>query len=253
MKRTSSKLKFKKQIKEAGQMSLAFLLIFLLTMFTFGLTKTQTIVLAVGPNKVTICHATESLTNPYERIVVDEHAISGHFENNGTPIFGHEDDLLFQGEVDCPSPSSSPSPTPSPTPTSILLPTPTPTETPTPTATPTPTPSNNQGGETPSPTPTTVQSEPTPTQSVTSTPTPTATTSATPTPSNSNPQGSSNPTNSTSSDLSASNSSSQGEVLGATSLAPTGTFEEDFMNAVLFSGILLLVLSKVRFAHEKSK
>ena len=53
-------------------------------------------------DKVTICHATESETNPYNQIVVDSHAIGGHFENNGTPKAGHEEDLLFEGEVDCP-------------------------------------------------------------------------------------------------------------------------------------------------------
>lgn len=53
-------------------------------------------------HKVTICHATMSETNPYVRIVVDEHAINGHFENNGTPLAGHEDDILLEGEVDCP-------------------------------------------------------------------------------------------------------------------------------------------------------
>lgn len=61
-------------------------------------------VLAKQDHKVTICHATSSETNPYVRIVVDEHATAGHFDNNGTPESGHEDDLLFQGEVDCPQP-----------------------------------------------------------------------------------------------------------------------------------------------------
>ena len=52
--------------------------------------------------KVTICHATSSETNPWNRIVVSENATSGHFENNGTPKAGHEDDVLLQGEQECP-------------------------------------------------------------------------------------------------------------------------------------------------------
>lgn len=57
-----------------------------------------------GGNIVTICHATESEENPWTRIVVSENAIGGHFENHGTPKAGHEDDLLLDGEVDCPQP-----------------------------------------------------------------------------------------------------------------------------------------------------
>src|SRR5688572_766917 len=69
------------------------------------LNKGQEAWAANNNNKVTICHATGSATNPYVRTVVNANAISGHFENNGTPKSGHEDDLLFQGEVDCPAPT----------------------------------------------------------------------------------------------------------------------------------------------------
>lgn len=53
-------------------------------------------------HKITICHATESETNPYVRIVVDENATNGHFDENGTPLAGHEEDFLFDGIHDCP-------------------------------------------------------------------------------------------------------------------------------------------------------
>ena len=59
-----------------------------------------------SPHKVTICHATSSETNPWVRIVVDEHATNGHFDNNGTPLAGHEGDVLLQGDVPCPAPPS---------------------------------------------------------------------------------------------------------------------------------------------------
>jgi hypothetical protein len=55
-------------------------------------------------NKVTICHATGSEKNPYVRTVVDEHATKGHFDNQGTPLAGHEDDILLQGDVECTTP-----------------------------------------------------------------------------------------------------------------------------------------------------
>jgi hypothetical protein len=86
-------------------------------------------------NKVTICHATESNSNPWVRIVVAPQAIGGHFFNNGTPKAGHEDDILYQGEVQCPSPTVAPTATP--TPTDQATPTPTPTREPELTPTPT--------------------------------------------------------------------------------------------------------------------
>ncbi len=61
---------------------------------------------ATAPSKVTICHATESGDGDmivYQKIVVSENAIDGHFDNPGTPKSGHEDDLYFLGDdVDCP-------------------------------------------------------------------------------------------------------------------------------------------------------
>jgi len=58
----------------------------------------------IKPDKNVICHATGNHLTPYTRIVVSWNAISGHFENNGTPKAGHEDDLMFEGEdALCPS------------------------------------------------------------------------------------------------------------------------------------------------------
>ena len=94
---------------------------------------------------ITICHKTESETNQYVQIIVNHNATGGHFDNEGTPLFGHEVDLLFQGEVSCPEPSATPTTSPVPTPTStpVATSTPVPTSTPSssPSATPTSTPS----------------------------------------------------------------------------------------------------------------
>ena len=87
-------------------------IIILITAFILGMFITR------ANSKVTICHATSSDTNPYVRIVVSENATSGHFENNGTPKAGHEDDILLQGEKDCPTPPvEEPVPEPTPIPT----------------------------------------------------------------------------------------------------------------------------------------
>ena len=58
--------------------------------------------LAYNPD-VTICHATGSSSNPFVTIHTDSNSINGHFDNSGTPNSGHEDDLLFEGNVDCPT------------------------------------------------------------------------------------------------------------------------------------------------------
>ncbi len=58
-------------------------------------------------NKVTICHATSSESNPWERLVVDDNATAGHFEESGTPLSGHEDDILLSGDVPCPTEEES--------------------------------------------------------------------------------------------------------------------------------------------------
>lgn len=87
-------------------------------------------------DKVTICHAAGLAgTDKYVRIVVSSNAIFGHFENPGTPRAGHEEDILLQGEQQCPTDNvTTPTPTPSlsPTPTPETSPTSTPSESPSP-------------------------------------------------------------------------------------------------------------------------
>ena len=72
--------------------------------------------------KVTICHATSSETSPYVRIVVSGNATAGHFEENGTTKAGHEEDILLQGEVECPTPPKTPPNTPPVTPPAPSVP-----------------------------------------------------------------------------------------------------------------------------------
>lgn len=57
--------------------------------------------------KETICHATSSEVNPWVRLVVNPNAFNGHFEENGTPLAGHEEDILLEGDVECPLPDES--------------------------------------------------------------------------------------------------------------------------------------------------
>ena len=131
---------------------------------------------AGNSSKVTICHATSSVNNPYTLNTVDDSSIdneknkylNGHGDHTG-PVFdinGGKDQPRW-GDIIPPftSPSGSsfagynwteagksiwnsecnivkptPTPTPSPTPTPTPSPTPTPTPSPTPTPTPSPTP-----------------------------------------------------------------------------------------------------------------
>lgn len=151
-------------------------------------------VVADPPEFVTICHAAGlqgttqfvTLTLPYVAVYGE----AGHFNENGTPRAGHEQDYL--GECVTPTPTPTPSGSPTPTPSGS--------PTPTPSGSPTPTPSG-------SPTPT-----PTPTPEVTPTPTPTSTQ----TPGIGGPgDGSSDNLGCGSHDCSGNTVSSQGQVLGA--------------------------------------
>lgn len=70
-----------------------------------GLALTSGKAEAATNSKVTICHATSSQETPWVRINVSINAIGGHFENPGTPLSGHEDDLLFpdpDNNIKCP-------------------------------------------------------------------------------------------------------------------------------------------------------
>jgi hypothetical protein len=55
--------------------------------------------------KVTICHATSSKTNPYVKITISKNALKGHFNEHGTPRSGHLDDIMLDdASEDCPGP-----------------------------------------------------------------------------------------------------------------------------------------------------
>ncbi|MCH8889254.1 DUF5011 domain-containing protein [Patescibacteria group bacterium] len=67
-------------------------------------TDTQEVLATGGTDeeKITICHATGSDTNPWNTLHVSENSTGGHFDEQGTPEAGHESDLLLSGHVDCP-------------------------------------------------------------------------------------------------------------------------------------------------------
>ena len=57
----------------------------------------------VSAQGVTICHATGSATNPYTTLNLPTVSTGGHFDNNGTPQSGHEDDILNPPGGVCPT------------------------------------------------------------------------------------------------------------------------------------------------------
>jgi subtilisin-like proprotein convertase family protein len=133
-----------------------------------------------GDKKITICHATGNLQNPYVEIIIS-------LKENPHGHEGHEDDIIPAPLGGClgtndPSPTveNTATPTATHTPTDTSTPTNTPTDTPTPTNTPTRTPTNTETS-TNTPTQTLVPPTATPTHTNTSLP-PTATPTHTNTP-----------------------------------------------------------------------
>ena len=97
--------------------------------------------------KVTICHATSSSTNPFVTITISRNGWDGEGRNDHTLHVGDYEGACTVTPTPTPDPTPTPTPDPTPTPTPDPAPTPTPDPAPTPTPDPTPTP-------TPDPTPT---------------------------------------------------------------------------------------------------
>jgi outer membrane biosynthesis protein TonB len=119
------------------------------TRITAGVAAVVLVLAFAGPAsaeqviKFTICHATSSAEHPYSTIKVPEgSSLEPHLSDNpgNSPNAGHEQDLLLEGDAECPTGEPEPTPTPTPTPEATPTPTPEATPTPTPEATPTPTP-----------------------------------------------------------------------------------------------------------------
>ena len=236
---------------------------FLITLF-FGL-LTSVAILPSNTNKalasnnhipVTICHATGSTKNPFIQETVDDDAVDGNGnEHSDHNMPGHQngEDIIPPGVWDTngrnwnalgiaiwSNSCNDVTPTNTPTPTITHTPTPNVTtntgcvincDTPTPTLTTTPTPTATDD-VTPTPTPTTTQ------ETSTATPTPTPTT-----------------TNNSGSVLGASGTAPQVQttaaVLGASSMASTGTFMTNLMNSFLSLGMLSLTLGSLLYAKTK--
>lgn len=85
-------------------------------------------------DKVTICHAAGlEGTTKYVTLTISPNAVygangnAGHFEENGTPRAGHEQDYFGACQEPEPTPKPTPPPTPEPTPKPTPAPTPPPT------------------------------------------------------------------------------------------------------------------------------
>lgn len=279
-----------------------FALTSLLSLTSLLVLSTSNITASFAANdKITICHRTDSVTNPYVQITVDPNAADGDTGNdngqgdhaaehqgpvptNETEAQAFKDSNIMWGDIipphdnfpglnwtaegqaiynnGCNYTSVTPTQTPSETPTESVTPTSevTPTEEITPTEKPSPTPSTsseptptapacegascNTGGGGNIPTP---SEKVTPTTEVISTPgqgggpisTPTAPNAAeaptaTPTPGVGGAENIAGPT------PSASSGPTAGQILGASAMAPTGTFEENIINALGVIGGLLM-------------
>lgn len=179
----------------------------------------STLVFADNDGKITICHADgrdgtlhySTLTLSYNAVYQD-HGNGGHFYEDGTPKAGHENDYLGA----CREESGDPTPTPTtdpvtPTPTTDPV-TPTPTMTVVPTATPTNLPSQNtDSGSTSGDT------------------------------SNSNSDANSGSVEGA--------STTQGQVLGASTMGKTGSAAENLSLLLMGMGILVSGTGAVTYAH----
>src|SRR5512139_209560 len=123
-------------------------------------------VLGEQPQKYTICHAAGLADVPANWITLElpypaVFGPAGHFNEDGTPAAGHEQDYMGP----CASPSPSPSPSVSPSPSPSISPSPSASPSPSPSISPSPTPTREPRPDptpTPAPTPTPIPS-PTPT------------------------------------------------------------------------------------------
>ncbi len=104
----------------------------------------------LAADKITICHAAgRDDTTKFVTLTISEHAVygpGGHFNEDGTPQAGHEQDYLgacVTDPIESDTPSESPVNSPSIDPTPSVRPTPTIGTDPTPTPEVTPTPSNS--------------------------------------------------------------------------------------------------------------
>lgn len=215
---------------------------------------------AVPPVMVTICHAAGQVgTLQYITLTLPENAVygqAGHFNENGTPNAGHENDYL--GACNSSTPTNDPTPT-GVTPTDVtptgVTPTgttvtPTDTQDPTPTSFACPTGQTYDSGqriciyidcEGSGTCEVEIGKSPTPTA------TPTATATATPTP-GSNNGGSSTVQSATGSNNGGSSSSPS---VPAPAMAPTGVFGSIAGNASLLAGFLLTSLALPGYAKKK--
>ena len=75
---------------------------------------------AQGVQKTAICHATSSAGNPYTFLELPPEPLSAHFDDNGTPLAGHEEDYFAsEGEIAANACGGSVGPSPTPDPGAI--------------------------------------------------------------------------------------------------------------------------------------
>ena len=232
-----------------------FLILSIIALGSISAVSTEKRVLADPPEMITICHAAGqagttqfvTLTLPYVAV----YGQAGHFNEDGTPQAGHEQDYLGA--------CSEPSVTPTITPTPSLSPTPTPTDSITPTITVSPTPKENQcpvGQEWDSGLHICIDCDGGGTCEVVigSSPTPTLSPTATPTPTQGQTQSSSDNNSSSSNGQVqgvSTSSEKKGEVLGTTTLAGTGAFQASLATAGQLIGFLLATSGIMMYGRKK--